>query len=348
MAATEAFTYALIGNPNAGKTTLFNVLTGTSQHVGNWPGVTVEKKEGLLRSEYAFNEILMTHTDDMPDQRQNIAGPLPDGAASNISAGAPATTSATPAAEASAAVAAASDAAASADAATSAAPADAATSAAPADAKAPTAPAELPADAPAPVTPPADDEADTCKVTIVDLPGIYALSPYSIEERVSREYIVDEQPDVVIDIVEVTNIERNLYLTCQLAELGVPMVVAINMMDEAVADGIDIDTVMLSDELGLPVVPITAVHERGVGTLMRAVAREAAHAPHFGEDEHGHGIYDDEDAAEHIRDHHTDAFGRSTALISAHLYHNHYRGPAVVQQKANEPLDETLETQNAE
>lgn len=319
MVGNESFTYALIGNPNAGKTTLFNVLTGTSQHVGNWPGVTVEKKEGVLRSDYAFNEILVQHTDDMPDQHQPGIGDAPmanDGDAATAGIG-----DAPTGGDDDAAAAGGAD------------DGDAATG--------------------------GDDDAAAAggavkacdlgrKVTIVDLPGIYALSPYSIEERVSREYIVDDKPDVVIDILEATNIERNLYLTCQIAELGVPIVVAVNMMDEAAEDGIEIDTTVLSEKLGLPVVPITAVREEGIGMLMRAVAREAAHAPHFGEDEHGHGIYDDEDAAEHIRDHHTDAFGRSTALISAHLYHNHYKGPAVVQQAANEPLSETLETQNAE
>jgi ferrous iron transport protein B len=247
-------TYALIGNPNAGKTTLFNVLTGTSQHVGNWPGVTVEKKEGVLKPEYVFSE--------------------------------PASSS---------------------------------------DAR------------------PAAD-----KATVVDLPGIYALSPYSLEERVSRSYIVEEKPAVVIDIVEATNIERNLYLTCQLAELGVPIVVAINMMDEAAKDGIGIDVLRLSEELGLPVVPITAVRGEGVDVLMRAVAREAAHAPHFGQDEHGHGGVDDEDAAEHIRDHHSDGTGRMNALVSAHEYHNHYRGPAVLQRTETELLSEEDESENAE
>lgn len=231
--------YALIGNPNAGKTTLFNVLTGSNQHVGNWPGVTVEKKEGDLRSRYGEG-------------------------------------------------------------------------------------------------------------IIVDLPGIYSLSPYSIEEKVSRSFIVEDKPDVVIDIVEATNIERNLFLTTQIAELGVPMVVAINMMDEAAREGDVIDIKALSRGLGLPVVPITAVREEGIDELMAAVGREERREPHPGYDEHGHGIFDDEDAAEHLRDHHTDAHGRLNALVSSHRYHNHYRGPMVIQQLADEPLSQESETANAQ
>lgn len=231
--------YALIGNPNAGKTTLFNALTGSNQHVGNWPGVTVEKKEGHLRSK--FGEAL-----------------------------------------------------------------------------------------------------------IIDLPGIYSLSPYSIEEKVSRAFIIEEKPDVVIDIVEATNIERNLFLTTQIAELGVPMVVAINMMDEAAREGDAIDVDALSDGLGLPVIPITAIREEGIDELMDAVGREERREPHPGYDEHGHGIYDDEDAAEHLRDHHTDSHGRLNALVSSHKYHNHYKGPMVIQQLADEPLSQESESANAQ
>lgn len=187
--------FALIGNPNCGKTTLFNELTGTNQHVGNWPGVTVEQKVGALRPRYG--------------------------------------------------------------------------------------------------------EAD-----IVDLPGIYSLTSYSIEEQVSRAYIVESKPDVVIDIVEAMNIERNLFLTCQIAELGVPMVVAVNMMDEVRAAGAVIDTEELSRRLGLPVMPITAVtgegvielmHTVGMGKLIEAAELESSSPFHEGEDEHGHGFQDIED-----------------------------------------------------
>lgn len=240
--------FALVGNPNAGKTTLFNELTGTSQHVGNWPGVTVEKKAGSLRAHYG-------------------------------------------------------------------------------------------------------GEAE-----IVDTPGIYSINPHSIEERVTRAYLVDFKPDVVIDVVEATNIERNLFLTCQIAELGVPMVVALNMMDEAEKAGDRIDIEALSRTLGLPVVPITAVKGEGVIELMNTttahalvneVTREAEHPYHVGEDEHGHGFQDIEDPEEHRLDHHTDAEGRTNALLAAYKYHNHYKGPKVYQPVGDKPLSDEKESDNA-
>ncbi|MDR3085884.1 MAG: ferrous iron transport protein B [Christensenellaceae bacterium] len=157
---------ALIGNPNAGKTTLFNALTGSNQHVGNFPGVTVEKKEGLIRGRREMN--------------------------------------------------------------------------------------------------------------LVDLPGIYSLSPYSAEEVVTRDFLIEEKPQAVIDIVDATNIERNLYLTVQLMELGAPVVVALNMMDEVRANGDVIDAAMLSKELGLPVVPISASLGEGLEELMAQVEALAA------------------------------------------------------------------------
>ena len=153
---------ALAGNPNCGKTTLFNNLTGSNQYVGNWPGVTVEKKEGKLKGDK--------------------------------------------------------------------------------------------------------------DVIIQDLPGIYSLSPYTLEEVVSRTYLVKEKPDAILNIIDGTNIERNLYLTLQLLELRVPMVLALNMMDEVRANGGTIDVQKLSDDLGIPVVPITAAKGEGVSELMdRAV-----------------------------------------------------------------------------
>lgn len=240
--------YALIGNPNCGKTTLFNELTGTSQHVGNWPGVTVEKKEGELRDRYG-------------------------------------------------------------------------------------------------------------KAKVIDLPGVYALSPHSVEEQILRSFVVDEKPTVVIDIVEATNIERNLFLTTQIAELGVPVVVAVNMMDEAERAGDQINIELLSDKLGLPVVPITAVRGEGViellkvagaGDLMDEVAYQASHPFHHGEDEHGHGFHDVEDPEEHIRDHHSDELGRTNALVSAFEYHNHYKGPMVYQPTEDAPLSDEQERENAE
>lgn len=145
---------ALAGNPNSGKTTLFNALTGSNQFVGNWPGVTVEKKEGRLKG----------HDD----------------------------------------------------------------------------------------------------VVITDLPGIYSLSPYTMEEVVARNVLIDQRPDAILNIVDATNLERNLYLTTQLAELGIPMVVALNMMDVIRKNGDKINTARLSKELGIPVVEISALRSDGV------------------------------------------------------------------------------------
>ena len=145
---------ALAGNPNCGKTTLFNALTGSNQFVGNWPGVTVEKKEGKLKK----------HDD----------------------------------------------------------------------------------------------------VVIMDLPGIYSLSPYTLEEVVARNYLVGERPDVILNIIDGTNLERNLYLTTQLLELGIPVVVAINMMDIVHKNGDKIDTDVLAEELGCKVVEISALKNKGI------------------------------------------------------------------------------------
>ncbi len=152
-------TYALAGNPNCGKTTLFNALTGATAHVGNWPGVTVDKREGV----YKGGEI---------------------------------------------------------------------------------------------------------SVNIVDLPGIYSLSPYTPEEVVSRNYILDEKPDGIINIIDATNLERNLYLTTQLLEMDVPVIVALNMIDEVEKSGDKIDAVSLEKTLGVPVVPISALKNRGIKQLM--------------------------------------------------------------------------------
>lgn len=145
---------ALAGNPNCGKTTLFNALTGSNQFVGNWPGVTVEKKEGKLKGHK--------------------------------------------------------------------------------------------------------------NVTIMDLPGIYSLSPYTLEEVVARNYLVNERPDVILNIVDGTNIERNLYLTTQLTELGIPVVMAVNMMDVVEKNGDKIDTARLEKELGVTVCSISALKGTGV------------------------------------------------------------------------------------
>ena len=156
---------ALAGNPNSGKTTLFNALTGSNQFVGNWPGVTVEKKEGKLKK----------HSD----------------------------------------------------------------------------------------------------VTVTDLPGIYSLSPYTLEEVVARNYLIGERPDVILNIIDGTNLERNLYLTTQLTELGIPVVVAVNMMDVVRKNGDKIDTEELSRQLGCKVVEISALKGTGI-TEAAEVAVEAA------------------------------------------------------------------------
>ena len=150
-------TFALIGNPNSGKTTLFNQMTGSNQHVGNFPGVTVEKKEGPARGHK--------------------------------------------------------------------------------------------------------------EVTVVDLPGIYSLSPYTAEEVVTRDFLIFDKPDAIINIIDATNIERNLYLTLQLMELNVPMILALNMMDEIRGNGISIDIQKLEEQLGIPVVPIAASKNDGVDEL---------------------------------------------------------------------------------
>lgn len=159
-------TFALVGNQNCGKTTLFNRLTGANQHVGNFPGVTVDKKEGAI-----------------------IGHP---------------------------------------------------------------------------------------NTLITDLPGIYSMSPYSSEELVSRNYVLDEKPNAIINIIDATNIERNLYLTTQLLEMERPMVVAINMMDELTGNGGSIDINAMEEKLGVPVVPISAAKNYGVGELIR-------HAMHIAE-----------------------------------------------------------------
>ena len=172
-----SYRYALAGNPNCGKTTLFNAVTGSNQYVGNWPGVTVEKKEGKI-----------TH--------------------------------------------------------------------------------------------------DNMNAYIVDLPGIYSLSPYSSEEIVTRNYIIDEKPDLIINIVDATNIERNLYLSLQLAELGIPMVIALNMIDMIEKNGDSIDTAKLSSLLGIKVIPISAGKGTGIHKLLHAAMHEAVHGDEKASEKH--------------------------------------------------------------
>ena len=181
------YTFALAGNQNSGKTTLFNQLTGSSQHVGNWPGVTVEKKTGAMLHHHH-------------GQQTHLGLPRRFRRAHENGQAVP------------------------------------------------------------------DKYSD---VTIVDLPGIYSLSPYSMEEIVSRNFIVQEKPDVVINIVDATNLERNLYLTLQLLQLGRPVVVALNMMDEVRSHGDVIDLAAMEKGLGVPVVAICARKGEGLDELVR-------------------------------------------------------------------------------
>ena len=159
---------ALAGNPNCGKTTMFNALTGANQYVGNWPGVTVEKKEGKLKGKRKNDDIIVT-----------------------------------------------------------------------------------------------------------DLPGIYSLSPYTLEEVVSRDYILNDNPDVIIDLVDATNIERNLYLTTQLIETGVPVIIALNMTDLLEKRGIKIDTKRLSMLLDCPIVETSALKQTGLDALVETAIKVA-------------------------------------------------------------------------
>ena len=175
-------TFALVGNQNSGKTTLFNQLTGSNQHVGNFPGVTVDRKDGVIRGH------------------------------SNTS--------------------------------------------------------------------------------ITDLPGIYSMSPYSSEELVSRDFVLQQKPKAIINIVDATNIERNLYLTMQLLEMGIPTVLALNMMDEVRGNGGSIDINRMEDMLGIPVVPISAAKNQGVDELVR-------HAVHIAKYQEKPGRQDFCDSSDH-------------------------------------------------
>jgi small GTP-binding protein len=159
----RAITVALAGNPNSGKTTVFNNLTGARQHVGNWPGVTVEKKQGSCKYKGR-------------------------------------------------------------------------------------------------------------RINVVDLPGVYSLTAYSLDEVIARDYIVEGKPDVVVDIVDASNLERNLYLAVQFLEMQVRLVIALNMMDVAQSRGYQINVPELSRLLGTPVVPMVAARNEGTDKLMETIA----------------------------------------------------------------------------
>ncbi len=208
-------TFALVGNQNSGKTTLFNQLTGSNQHVGNFPGVTVDRKDGVIRG-----------------------------------------------------------------------------------------------------------HADT---RITDLPGIYSMSPYSSEELVSRNFVLDQKPGAIINIVDATNMERNLYLTMQLLEMNMPMVVALNMMDELRGNGGTVDVNAMEEMLGVPVVPISAARNEGVDELVR-------HAVHIcryqerplrqdfcGAEDHGGAVHRALHAISHLIEDHAERSGLPVRFAAGKL-----------------------------
>jgi len=161
---TKEIIIALVGNPNSGKTTVFNNLTGSHQYVGNWPGVTVEKKEGVRRYR-------------------------------------------------------------------------------------------------------------GYRIKVVDLPGVYSLTAYSLDEIIARDFIIEKRPDAVVDIVDASNLERNLYLTVQLLEMGARLIVCLNMMDEADSRGLRVDIDHLSYHLGAPVIPMVASRNRGTEKLLEEIVK---------------------------------------------------------------------------
>lgn len=215
-------TFALVGNQNSGKTTLFNQLTGANQRVGNFPGVTVERKEGAVK----FQK----------------------------------------------------------------------------------------------------------EVILVDLPGIYSLSPYSNEEIISRDYITKNKPDAIINIVDAMNIERNLYLSLQLIGLGIPMVIALNMMDEVRSNGGTIKTEEMSRELGVPVVPISAVKAEGINELIDVALRVAKtkQAPQR-QDFCGGAVHRAIHATTHLVEDHADKIGIPAKFAATKLIEN------------DKPMEEALE-----
>ncbi|MBO5543713.1 MAG: ferrous iron transport protein B [Oscillospiraceae bacterium] len=226
-------TFALVGNQNSGKTTLFNQLTGANQHVGNFPGVTVDRKDGVIRG-----------------------------------------------------------------------------------------------------------QKDTL---ITDLPGIYSMSPYSSEELVSRSFVLDEKPKAIINIVDATNIERNLYLTMQLLEMNTPMVVALNMMDELRGNGGTVDVNAMEEMLGVPVVPIAAARNEGVDEL----AQHAIHIARYQErpvrqdfcsvEDHGGAVHRALHAVQHLIEDHADRAGLPVRFAASKLL----EGDALVAEQLQLDQNET-------
>ncbi len=208
-------TFALVGNQNSGKTTLFNQLTGSNQHVGNFPGVTVDRKDGVIRG---HGESLIT-----------------------------------------------------------------------------------------------------------DLPGIYSMSPYSSEERVSRNFVLERKPKAIINIVDATNIERNLYLTMQLLEMNIPMVVALNMMDEMRGNGGTVDVNAMEALLGVPVVPISAAKNEGVDELVRHAVHIAKYQEKplrqdfCGAEDHGGAVHRALHAVSHLIEDHAHRSGLPVRFAAAKL-----------------------------
>ncbi len=218
-------TFALVGNQNSGKTTLFNQLTGSNQHVGNFPGVTVDRKDGVIRG--------------YSDTR------------------------------------------------------------------------------------------------ITDLPGIYSMSPYSSEELVSRDFVMEQKPRAIINIVDATNIERNLYLTIQLLEMNVPMVVALNMMDEMRGNGGTVDVNAMEKMLGVPVVPIAAARNEGVDELVRHAVHIAKYQErpvdqdYCGADDHGGAVHRALHAVSHLIEDHAAQAGLPLRFAAGKLI----EGDALILEK---------------
>ena len=226
-------TFALVGNQNSGKTTLFNQLTGSNQHVGNFPGVTVDRKDGVIRG----------HSNTL----------------------------------------------------------------------------------------------------ITDLPGIYSMSPYTSEELVSRSFVLDNSPKAIINIVDATNIERNLYLTMQLLELDIPMVVALNMMDELRGNGGTVDVNAMEAMLGVPVVPISAAKNEGVDELVRHAVHIAKYQERptrqdfCGSDDHGGAVHRAIHAVSHLIEDHAEAAKLPLRFSACKLL----EGDTLIEERLNLDQNET-------